>query len=173
MRTHSRLLSPAVLALAGLLAVAAPAGAGQFYKWVDEKGVTHYGEKPPAGRQAAPVKVNADASSDQEAEIQRLQSQRSANATAQEKAAAAQAERQAQALPADEQERLRKICDQHRKNLDTLRAGGRVSVRDAQGNPRFLTEAEMADKLKFAEGEVQRCEQYQKVSAPAAAPAAR
>lgn len=37
------------------------AGAGfpaDAYKWVDERGVTNYGEKPPAGRQARPVNTN-------------------------------------------------------------------------------------------------------------------
>ena len=35
-------------------ALLAPAGA-QVYKWVDEKGVTHYGERPPAGKTAREV----------------------------------------------------------------------------------------------------------------------
>ncbi len=40
------------------------AGAGysaDAYKWVDEKGVTNYGEKPPASRQAKPVNTNPGA----------------------------------------------------------------------------------------------------------------
>ena len=36
------------------VAVAAPAFA-QVYKWVDERGVTHYGERPPQGRKASEV----------------------------------------------------------------------------------------------------------------------
>ncbi len=35
-------------------ALLAPAAA-QVYKWVDEKGVTHYGERPPQGRKANEV----------------------------------------------------------------------------------------------------------------------
>ena len=37
-----------------LTAVTAPAYA-QVYKWVDERGVTHYGERPPQGRKASEV----------------------------------------------------------------------------------------------------------------------
>jgi hypothetical protein len=37
-----------------LLAAAAPAFA-QVYKWVDERGVTHYGERPPQGSKANEV----------------------------------------------------------------------------------------------------------------------
>jgi hypothetical protein len=36
------------------MAVAAPTFA-QVYKWVDERGVTHYGERPPQGRKATEV----------------------------------------------------------------------------------------------------------------------
>lgn len=46
-----------VKALAGLL-LAAPAGlasSADTYRWVDEKGVVTYGEKPPAGVRARPV----------------------------------------------------------------------------------------------------------------------
>jgi hypothetical protein len=43
--------------LAGLLLLLAAGAcpAGETYKWVDERGVTNYGEKPPANRRAAPV----------------------------------------------------------------------------------------------------------------------
>jgi hypothetical protein len=36
------------------MATATPALA-QVYKWVDERGVTHYGERPPQGRKASEV----------------------------------------------------------------------------------------------------------------------
>lgn len=38
-----------------LLAVSGAAFGAELYKWVDEKGVTNYGEKPPANRKAVPV----------------------------------------------------------------------------------------------------------------------
>src|SRR5689334_23079425 len=41
------------IAVLGAVLAAAPAWA-QVYKWVDEQGRTHYGEKPPASK-AAPV----------------------------------------------------------------------------------------------------------------------
>jgi len=37
-----------------LAAIASPTYA-QVYKWVDERGVTHYGERPPQGRKASEV----------------------------------------------------------------------------------------------------------------------
>ena len=62
---------------AGLLTLALPAAAQKVYSWKDAKGVTHYGDAPPAGQKhsersfgkgpaapAAPAKpvVNADCS---------------------------------------------------------------------------------------------------------------
>ncbi len=42
--------------LALLLALAMPAALAQVYKWVDEQGRVHYGEKPPAGTKPSTVK---------------------------------------------------------------------------------------------------------------------
>lgn len=44
-------------ALAFLLLSAAVANGAETYRWVDEHGVTNYGEEPPAGRSAKPVNV--------------------------------------------------------------------------------------------------------------------
>ena len=45
-----------VLLAMGLLLCAAPTSA-QMYKWVDDKGVTHYSESPPPGRKAQQVQT--------------------------------------------------------------------------------------------------------------------
>lgn len=47
------------LILCLLLALALPAASAQVYKWVDEKGRVHYGEKPPAGSKPSAVKSPA------------------------------------------------------------------------------------------------------------------
>ena len=44
-----------------LLALAAPIASAQVYKWVDENGRIHYGEKPPQGSKASAVKPPAEA----------------------------------------------------------------------------------------------------------------
>jgi hypothetical protein len=49
------LLGLALLSLSGACAAA------ETYRWVDEKGVTNYGEKPPASRPATPVNTNPGA----------------------------------------------------------------------------------------------------------------
>ena len=41
-----------------LILMAGACFSADTYKWVDEKGVTTYGEKPPANRQAKPINTN-------------------------------------------------------------------------------------------------------------------
>lgn len=48
--------SARLLLLLLTLAPAAPAASAQIYKWVDEAGRVHYGEKPPAGAKSNAVK---------------------------------------------------------------------------------------------------------------------
>lgn len=47
-------VSIAVVLLAGLVA---PASAQDVYRWKDARGVTHYGDAPPAGVKATPVRT--------------------------------------------------------------------------------------------------------------------
>lgn len=170
---HHQSLPIRPLALAALLLLAAgPVPAGQFYKWVDEKGVTHYGEKPPANIKADTVKVRDTTSSDADTELQRLDSTRAEGAAAKQKAAEDAAIKKATDLPADERERTKTLCDRHRKNLENLRSGEPVHLRDPAGKSRAMTDEERNAQLRFAESEVQRCEQYEKTAGASAAPAA-
>ena len=44
-----------------LLAIAGPAAKGELFKWVDERGYTHYGDQPP--RDATPETVSGEINS--------------------------------------------------------------------------------------------------------------
>ena len=44
-----------------LLSLSGACVAAETYRWVDEKGVTTYGEKPPASRPATPINTNPGA----------------------------------------------------------------------------------------------------------------
>lgn len=144
-------------AVALVMALAAPAGAA-IYKWVDEKGVTHYGEKAPEGAKPAQVKVTDTTSSDAEDELKALNERRNADAEARKKAAAGGA---GSAPSAEDIARHNEACQQHRKNLETLRSGKRVRMAGDDGQPRALSDEDVANQIKFAESELQRCEQQQ------------
>lgn len=159
---NSRITS---LALAGLLALAmVPAEASKIYKWVDEKGVTHYGEKAPEGTKAATVKVSDTTSSDAEDELMRLDTSRSASEAEKLKAAEKATLEKMKTLPDDERERTKVLCERHRKNLQDLKSGGRLKARDEAGNSRYLTDEELAERIRYTESEIQRCEQFEQVS---------
>jgi len=113
----------------------------QVYKWVDEKGVTHYGERAPQGRKTQEVKdklatpAGAGASQpswqDQEAEFRGRRIQ------------AEQAEAKKQAQDANQ----RKACSQARDELAQLKAARRVYKLDDKGERIFASDQERAASI--------------------------
>tara|TARA_R110001606_G_scaffold84694_1_gene192426 strand:+ start:9155 stop:9661 length:507 start_codon:yes stop_codon:yes gene_type:complete len=102
-----------------LLASTTPVLAEQFYKWVDDQGVTHYDSKPPQGqRPSEAVRTYGKASSDQAAELERLEQRRQANARADQQASE-QARQEARERAHPDQVRQER-CAEQRKNLDLL-----------------------------------------------------
>lgn len=89
-----------------VLAAAAAPALGQVYKWVDERGVTHYGERPPQGGKASevPDKLGSPGGASPRA---------NAPAESRPAPAPAQAER-------TEDARRREQCDQQRELLERL-----------------------------------------------------
>jgi hypothetical protein len=49
--------APSILLCVLLCCVPVGVATAQVFKWVDEKGVTHYGERPPHGQKAQPVET--------------------------------------------------------------------------------------------------------------------
>jgi len=87
-----------------ILAAAAAPALGQVYKWVDERGVTHYGERPPQGGKASevPDKLGSPGGTSPRP-----------NSPADSRAAPAPVEK-------TEEVRRREQCDQQRELLDRL-----------------------------------------------------
>lgn len=140
-------MKPCILAaLIALSPLAAPAAA-QYYKWVDEHGVTHYSQTPPPDhsfaklRPAPPPPTDpAQARQKIRALQERLDAEQNARSqkTEEEKAAAeAQARRDA-------------FCKQAREQLKlyTNHPGPRLLVSNSDGSRRRLTEQERQARLK-------------------------
>ncbi|MFZ5722055.1 MAG: DUF4124 domain-containing protein [Pseudomonadota bacterium] len=160
------------------MALTTPAGA-EIFKWVDEKGVTHYGEKAPEGVAPAKVKVSDTTSSDAEDEIKRLEDRRAAS-RAEAQAPKGGAASPSEKTPAANDTRTRNTtaCEQHRKNLEALQSGKRIRLVGEDGKARALDDETRAAQLKFAQDELARCEQLQRLQesasqAPLAPPARR
>lgn len=127
------------LSIAGLLASShAFTASEKVYKWTDEKGLTHYSERPPLGTQTEIVKpeigrsepVNYGVPSDEKAK----------EGTKLEKKV--DDEKSALKDPAR--------CDSARKNLDTLKTYARIKIKGDDGEYRFLTPDEQKQKADEA-----------------------
>jgi len=132
------------MAIALLLLAAAAALGEAIYKWVDARGVTHYGSTPPDGvaaqRVAAPPALNASQAALAASASQRLreESERIGRDLAQSRmrdASTADAERRAL------QER-RARCALARAQVQALETGGPVYRRDARGERIYLPDSE-------------------------------
>jgi len=91
-----------------LLAIAFGSASAQVYKWVDENGVTHYGERPPQGRKASEVPY-------------RLGTPRPETSPANQDAPAKQDQSKAQEKPPTDPIKRRQQCVQQREMLAKLK----------------------------------------------------
>jgi hypothetical protein len=135
---------------------AAAAAQAQVYRWVDEKGSVHYGERPPSGVAAKPVEDRISAPSDTpkpsrdttqaEREFQQRRLER-------EQRDANERKRAEQAVQARAQ------CERDRTRLAQLSAARRVATGvDGKGELRYLDDNERLEAIRNQEALVaKRC----------------
>lgn len=129
------------------IAFAPFAAHAQVYRWVDEQGKVHYGERPPTGAKASPVQDELAAPP----------------GAAAPKAApdASQQERDFQRRRVEceqkEAEKAKQQCERERSRLAQMRNVRRIqSGVDEKGNLRYMSDAERADAIASQEGAVAR-----------------
>ncbi|MBU2952340.1 DUF4124 domain-containing protein [Marinobacter sp. F3R08] len=132
-----------ILTLTLLMVIVPGAAMGaSVYKWTDENGVIHFGDRQPTGAKAERVNVrsgtSADASGNQQSPQERLQNQQEQQATEAE---------QRQATAAEEALRKQRDanCATARSNLDVIKLNARIRVEE-NGEQRYLSEEEIAEK---------------------------
>lgn len=146
-----RRVAAAALALAACLAGAA---SGQVFKWVDEKGRTHYGEKPPEGAKATEVAkptppsdpARAAGSDNWKQREQEMRRQRVERRKAELEAGAAESQAAA--------ERARR-CRDARVSLDRLENVQRLYRYDDRGERVYFTDAEREPEKARVRREIQ------------------
>jgi hypothetical protein len=126
------------------------AAAAQAYKWVDADGKVRYGDTPPPGVKATPLRpppgpisspapASPDAKKDKplspEAAFRKRQMERD------------EAEQKA-AKERDDAERKRSNCESAQSRLRLLQSGARVATVDAQGERVFISDEERARDLE-------------------------
>ena len=142
---------------AALLAISSLSPAAKFYKWVDDKGVTHYDAQPPQGANATEVNTRANASSDQSEAIEALEAKREAAQKAKE-AAAAQA-REEKRLETEPDAVAQERCEQHRKNLETLTNKPTVRRKNPETGELEVIDQDVRDKmLADTRSALEKCE---------------
>ena len=142
-----------ILTLAVLL-VAAPAisSAASVYKWTDENGVTHFGDRQPSGQQAESVSIRTGKRS----ESNRQSPQQQVKAL--EEREAEKAERQEESAVEEARRKQREAnCETARSNLSILQRNSRIRVEE-EGEQRYLSEEEIAEqRVKFEEIAEENC----------------
>lgn len=142
-----------ILTLAVLL-VAAPAmsSAASVYKWTDENGVTHFGDRQPTGQQAESVSIRTGKPSESnrqspQEQVEALEEQEAKEAERKEESAAEEARRKQREAN----------CATARSNLSVLKRNSRIRIEE-EGEQRYLSEEEIEEqRLKFEEIAKENC----------------
>ncbi len=123
-----RTLKLAVMAIAVFYASAITAG--EYYRWMDEQGVTHYGSTPPQGVDAELVSTYDDAP------------------TKEPKSSENDIQRQQQAMRNQREQE----CASEKSRLSTLKTSGtRIRMRQEDGSSRYLTADEIQKEIEQSE----------------------
>ncbi len=116
--------------------------AAPVYKWVDDRGVTHFSAEPPVNQKAESIKTNS---------FQPKVPEKTAAQIAAEEAQAstrtqAEVDREVRQKVAEEEAALKKYCSEIRHNLAQLESNPRVMAQ-VDGQPTRLTEEERQARI--------------------------
>ena len=131
--------------------------AGQVYKWVDEKGVTQYSEKPPPGTKAQAINTPSARSSLEDKDKPKPQVKSWQQQELEFRQRQVEAEENRQKREAEEAKALRQAgirreaCIEARRDLSVLQEKRPVYDLDERGQRRYLQDKERADTIKKAQ----------------------
>lgn len=148
-RGPGRLIAMAAV-LAGLVAVSSAAADG-VYKWVDEQGKVHYGDRPPADAAANQVEIEDRPAPSGDDAARREKARRLLNAIETERAQNKAAAAREQARSA----RRERNCAIAKRRVDILQRANSVSITGDDGQRRYLDDEERAAALVRARKLVQ------------------
>lgn len=140
-RTDMKVLGWVFVAL--MSAATLQVNAATVYKWTDEKGVIHFGDKQPVGQKSESVDVRSGTSrsnsNDDRPSPQEQLKNLEANQEKSEEAAAVTRKEEAA------QKQRAKNCEIAKKNLETMTNNARIKVEE-NGEQRYLTPQEIEEK---------------------------
>ena len=138
------------------------AAAAQQYKWVDQNGRTQYGDNPPPGVKATPLRAPAAGSPSAPTAPTASQSGGKPASTAEQDAAfrkrqedAAKAADKAAQVAGDAAQK-KEQCARSQEYLRSLESGQRIAVTDRNGERAFLDDEQRASETLKARQMVQQ-----------------
>ncbi|HSS64839.1 MAG TPA: DUF4124 domain-containing protein [Gammaproteobacteria bacterium] len=143
-RGRGRLLAIA-LGIASFTLLQAGLAAG-VYRWVDERGEVHYGDRPPSKKESAPVEIKSAPAPAQEDGKRRLKTQRLLDALESERNRKKQEAAQARADKA----RQRHNCQIARRQAALYQRANNISRRGPDGERTYLNDEERSQALARA-----------------------
>ncbi|RMD69505.1 MAG: DUF4124 domain-containing protein [Gammaproteobacteria bacterium] len=142
------------LVLLSLLAVF-PVESTTIYRWIDEKGITHFSQTPPPVGQVQEIQVQVP-HGPPPSSLKTLETMKEAPPKEEDRARA------------EEQARIKKeVCSALRKNLETLERYPRLYRKDEQGNVVWITEKERQALIKKTRAQLK---EFCKEAPPATGP---
>jgi hypothetical protein len=154
LRLH--LLAGSALLAGILLAVAGPA-AGEIYKWTDETGTVHYGDRPTGADSEVRLDVTSERTNPER--IQQIVQARSDARSERQKAEAARAanEPSPEELRAEAQQRAEK-CTEYKERLQKFVTSRRLYRHDENGERVYLDEEQtLATRARVQEKVEEYC----------------
>jgi hypothetical protein len=136
-----------VFSMAAALATAA---AAQQYKWVDKDGRTQYGDFPPAGVKATPLRSPSAPAPAAGAKGGAAPSAADQDAAFRKRQQDGQKEAEKSALLEREAAAKKENCARAQAYLRSLEAGGRISTTDSQGERVYLEDSQIASETAKA-----------------------
>lgn len=141
--------------LAGLAFAAA--AAAQQYKWVDQDGRVRYGDTPPPGVKATPLKppprtATAPAAAAKKGEKDKLSPEEAFRKRQEDAAKDGEKQKQAE----QQADAKRENCARAQDALRTFESGQRIVRTDSKGERYYLEDAEIAKEAARARQEVQQ-----------------
>jgi hypothetical protein len=151
------------LLLAVCLAFSAAAMA-QAYKWVDKNGKVQYGDAPPAGVKATPLRAApgpasqpaSAAKDDAKAAKKGPLTPAEQEADYRKRQLEAEKEHEKRAQATQDAAAKKENCARAQENLRTLEAGGRVARTDSKGERYYLEDAQIQQEAAKARQIVQQ-----------------
>jgi len=133
------------LVLAVLLALADTATAETIYKWVDDQGITHYGDEPPSGTDAQRIEASEEPSS---SETERAQQQlETTTERLEERRRERLEERRAAQREQRKREQREKRCQELRQALRNVKRNRNLIKPDGEGGYEAMTEQERQKRV--------------------------